>query len=135
ARAQSTPEQKAGARAAAEQGSAEFKAGQYQSAMDLFQRAESLFHAPTHLLMIARTHNALGQLVLAKESYLKVIHEDLPAGASPAFKKAQADAAKELKALEPRIPTIAVSADKPPAKNLTITMDGKPVPAALVGIA
>jgi hypothetical protein len=133
--AQPTPEEKAGARAAAEKGGDEFKAGHYKDALDLFLRAESLIHAPTHLLMIARTHAALGELVVAKETYLKITREDLPATAPGAFKRAHADAEKELKDLDPRIPAIQVSVSNAAgAKNLAVVMDGKPVPAALVGI-
>src|SRR5262245_25358178 len=97
-----TLEEKAGARAAAEQGNSAFKAGKYAEALDLFHRAETLVHAPTHLLMIARTHAALGQLVAAKEAFLQVGRDALGASAPAAFKKAQADAKTELAALDPR---------------------------------
>ena len=141
AEAQTTPsaEDKAGARATAERATAAFKDGRYAEAIDLFQRAEALFHAPTHVLMMARSYAASGKLVLAKESYLAVTREELAPKAPPAFKKAQNEAEKELKDLEPRIPSLEVSAalaggKKADTKNLVITMDGKPVPAALIGI-
>ena len=84
-RADPTPsaEDKAGARAAAERGGAEYKASHYKEALDLFLRAESLIHAPTHVLMIARTQAALGDLVLAKESYLRITREPLTSNAPP----------------------------------------------------
>lgn len=131
-------EDKAGARAAAERGTAAFKEGRYADAIDLFQRAEALFHAPTHVLMMARAYAALGKLVVAKESYLAITREELAPKAPAAFKKAKAEAEKELKDLEPRIPSLEVSAKRQsgaePLKNLVVTMDGKPVPAALIGI-
>ena len=136
-RADPTPsaEDKAGARAAAERGGAEYKASHYKEALDLFLRAESLIHAPTHVLMIARTQAALGDLVLAKESYLRITREPLTSNAPPAFKRALGDAEKELKDLDPRIPSIQVSAQgAPAAKGLVVLMDDKVVPAALVGI-
>lgn len=133
--AEPSAEDKAGARAAAEHGGAEFKAGHYKEALDLFLRAESLIHAPTHVLMIARTQAAVGDVVLAKESYLKITREELASSAPPAFKRAQADAEKELKDLEPHIPSIKVTVQGAAApKRLIVLMDDKPVPAALVGI-
>ena len=128
-------EDKAGARAAAERGGAEYKAAHFKEALDLFLRAESLIHAPTHVLMIARTQSALGDIVVAKESYLKITREVLANSAPPAFKRAHADAEKELKDLEPRIPSIQVTVTGAIAPtNLVVLMDDKAVPAALVGI-
>lgn len=130
-----TPEQKAGARAAATQGNEAFGQKRWAEALDLFTRAESLMHAPTHVLMIGRSHAALGHLVRAYEAFAALSHETLAPNAANAFKEAQAAAAKELKALEPRIPTLTVKVGDPAAKNVVITMDGEPWPAALVGIA
>jgi len=128
-------EDKAGARSAAERGGAEYKASHYKEALDLFLRAETLIHAPTHVLMIARTQAALGDLVLAKESYLKITRETLASSAPPAFKRAHEDAEKELKDLDPRIPSIQITTQgAPAAKGVVVLMDDKPVPAALVGI-
>jgi hypothetical protein len=135
AHADPTAEDKAGARAAAERGGTEYKAAHYKEALDLFLRAESLIHAPTHVLMIARTQAALGDIVVAKESYLKITREDLASSAPPAFKRAHGDAEKELKDLEPRIPSIQITVKGAAApKNLVVLMDDKAVPAALVGI-
>jgi hypothetical protein len=135
AHADPSAEDKAGARAAAERGGAEFKAAHFKEALDLFLRAESLIHAPTHVLMIARTQAALGDIVVAKESYLKITREDLASKAPPAFKRAHEDAEKELKDLEPRIPSIQVTVTGAAAPtSLVVLMDDKPVPAALVGI-
>jgi hypothetical protein len=85
--------------------------------------------------MIARTHLALGQLVAAKEAFLQVGRDTLPASAPAPFKKAQADARAELAAHDPRIPTIHVTARGGGSKRVEISMDGKTVPDALVGIA
>lgn len=135
ANADPSAEDKAGARAAAERGGAEYKAAHFKEALDLFLRAESLIHAPTHVLMIARTQAALGDIVVAKESYLKITREDLASSAPPAFKRAHGDAEKELKDLEPRIPSIQITVKGATApRSLVVLMDDKAVPAALVGI-
>lgn len=130
-----TLEQKAGARAAATQGNEAFGQKRWAEALDLFTRAEKLMHAPTHVLMIGRSHLALGHLVRAYEAFAALTHETLAPNAAAAFKAAQAAAATELKALEPRIPTLTVKVGDPNAKNVAITMDGQPWPVELVGIA
>ncbi len=48
-----TDEERAGARAAGLAGLEAYQAGKYDQAVDYFGRAESLMHAPTHLLYLA----------------------------------------------------------------------------------
>src|SRR5688572_13849493 len=76
-----TEEEIAGARSAATPGVKAYDAGDYAQAVDLFQRAESLVHAPPHLLYMARGNEKLGHLVTARELYNKIIRETLPASA------------------------------------------------------
>jgi hypothetical protein len=123
---------KAAARSLATQGAEAFQAGRNDEAIDLLSRAEALFHAPTHLLLIARAQAARGKLVLAKEAYLKIVREELAATAPEPFKRAHADAQKELAALEPRIASLRI--DLKGGAGATVTMDGEAVPAALVGV-
>jgi hypothetical protein len=129
-----TDEERAGARAAAMEGAQAFKDKKWAEAADLFSRAESLVHAPPHLLFMARAHVNLGKLVKAQEEYRKITREKLDAGAPKPFHDAQAEATKELKDLEPRVPavkTVVVGGD---GKTVTVTVDGAPVPAALIGV-
>jgi hypothetical protein len=132
ARAQSD-ETRAGARAAATEGARAFRDQKWAEAADLFTRAESLVHAPPHLLYTARAQVKLGQLVKAQESYNKIVREHLDSAAPKPFHDAQADATRELKDLEPRIPSVkaVVQGD---AKNMKVTMDDAVVPSALVGV-
>jgi hypothetical protein len=130
-----TAEAKAGARAAATQGNEAFGKKQWAESLDLFTRAESLMHAPTHVLMIARSHAALGHLVRAHEAYTALSRETLAPNAPNAFKEAQAAGTKELQALEPRVPTLVLKLSDSAAKNVVVTMDGETYPAALIGIA
>src|SRR5690349_19476001 len=83
-------EEKAAARALATQGAEALNNKKYAESLDLVTRAESIFHAPVHVLMIARAQAGLGKLVAAQESYLKVIREELAANAPAAFKRTQA---------------------------------------------
>jgi hypothetical protein len=133
ARAQ-TDEARASARAAATEGLHALQEGRYKDALDLCTRAESLMHAPTHLLLIARAQTKLGHLVEAQEAYIKIERERLAPGAPRAFADAQAAAADEQTALAPRVPTLKVTVDGG-ADDVEVTLDGAPFPAARIGIA
>ena len=129
-----TAAERAGARAAAEAGADAFDAGKWQNAITFFEKAEALFHAPPHLLYIARAQAKLGKLVESRETYLKLKRERLPAKAPAAFREAQDAASRELAALEPRIPYLTVSVDHPEGATVAVTMSGAPMPTALVGV-
>lgn len=129
-----TEAQRADARAAATAGAEAFEAGRFDEAVDLFSRAESLLHAPPHLLFIARSHVKLGHFVLAQEFYRKVTVETLAPGAPPAFARAQESARTELAALEPRIPRLKIKVTGAGKDAVETTMDGSVVPAAVLGI-
>jgi hypothetical protein len=126
--------ERAGARAAATEGATAFQAGDYAKAVDLFTRAESLVHAPPHLLYIARSHEKLGQLVKAREAYLKITRDKLAADAPDAFRQAKTSAEQELAALEPRIPYLTINVKGQGAESAAVLMDDKEVPKALVGV-
>lgn len=131
-----TPEERAGARAAADQGYDAFERGEWDRALDLFGRAESLVHSAVHVLYVARSNARLNRLIEAQEAYLRVVHEPLPTAAPAAMKQAQQEATRELAALEPQIPVISigvkgVSGTEP----LEVIQDGHVLPPALVGVA
>jgi hypothetical protein len=130
-----TDEARASARAAATQGLHALQEGRYKDALDLCTRAESLMHAPTHLLLIARAQTKLGHLVEAQEAYIKIVRDHLASNAPKAFVDAQATAADEQAALAPRVPTLKVDVEGASASDAQITLDGAPFPSALVGMA
>jgi len=129
-----TDEERSGARAAAQEGASAFKEHRWADAVDMFTRAESLVHSPVHLLFIARSRDKLGQLVEAREYYLKITREGISDSAPAAFLKAQQDAQKELATLEPRLAYITVSVQGRNPNEVTVKMDGRVVPPALVGV-
>jgi hypothetical protein len=129
-----TDEARSAARAAATEGLHALQEGRYKDAVDLCTRAESLMHAPTHLLLIARAQTKLGHLVEAQEAYIKIQRDRLAPNAPRAFVDAQAAANDEQAALAPRVPTLKVTLDGD-ATGAQITLDGAPFPAALVGLA
>jgi hypothetical protein len=128
-----TDEERSAARAAAGQGADAFDAGKWQEAVDLFGRAEALVHSPIHLLMMGRAEQKLGHWVKAYELFNRIKREGTPANAPSAVKKAVADAATELAQLEPQLPYVAASV-KNPSGDVAVTMDGVPVPPAVVGL-
>lgn len=124
-------ETKAAARAAATQGVAAEEAGNWAQAIELFARAESLVHAPPHLLHIARAEAKRGRLIAAQEAYLKITREELAESAPRVFVEAQTAANEELPALQKRIPALKVVVE---GGTGTVMLDGAPLQAALVGI-
>lgn len=130
-----TDEERAGARALAEQGGTAFDEGRWADAVDLFTRAQSVIDAPPHLLYIARAQEKQGNLVQAMEAYIKVTRSELEDDAPSAFVQAKADAARELAALTPRLPhvTVTVSGEQA-SEDVVVYVDGEPLPAAFVGV-
>lgn len=127
-------QERAAARAAANQGGDAFDAGRYEDALALFQNAERLVHALPHLLYIARSSEKLGKLVEAREAYLKIQRERLKPTDPEAFREAQAAADRELAALEPRLASVTVKLAGASAQEASVTVDGQPLSAALVGL-
>jgi hypothetical protein len=129
-----TDEQRAAARDLASDGADAFDQGKYADAIDKFSRAESLVHAVPHLLFLARSHAKLKQYVKAREAYMKIINEALPASASQAARDGKMAAQNEISAVESRIGKLTVQVEgKENAKDLVVTVNGNPVPAVLVG--
>lgn len=129
-----TDEEKAAARSLAKQGAEAFAAGRHAETLDLMTRAEAIVHAPPHVLYIARSQAALGKLVAARESYLKVIREELAATAPRAFKDAQQQAKAEVGPIEARIASLRIVLNGPGASKVNVKLDGQPVPTVLVGV-
>lgn len=128
-------EQRAGARTLATEGAQAFNEGRFKDAVDLFGKAESLLHAPPHLLFMARAHAKLGQFVKAREAYLKVVKEQLPPNAPQAFRDAQAAAEEERKQVEPHIGRLKVTVEGAEgAKDLAVAVNGQPFPVVLLGV-
>lgn len=132
-RVSAAAEDRVGARSAAEEGTRALDEGRYQDAVQLFRKAESLYHAPPHLLLLARAHAAQGNLVQAQESYMMVVNENLPASAPKAFHNAQSEARSELQALKGRIPKLTVNVAEE-YTELSITLDGQPYSLTLLGV-
>lgn len=128
-------EQRAGARTLATEGAQAFNEGRFKDAVDLFGKAESLMHAPPHLLFTARAHAKLGQFVKAREAYLKIVKEQLAPNAPQAFRDAQTAAEEERKQVEPHIGRLTIKVEgAESAKDLVVAVDGQPIPLVLLGV-
>jgi len=119
-----TDEDKSTARATATAGQKAHAKGDHEKSLKLFLKAESLVHAPTHLLYIARSQVELGQLVEAQETYKKLTYEKLSEGAPEAFRGAQEAARTELATLEPRIPHLTAELSENDVSEFDLIVDG-----------
>jgi hypothetical protein len=125
---------RATARALADEGMSFFEQKKYAEALDRFDRAATIIQAPTITLHAARSLDKLGRLIEAAERYRTCINTTLEDKAPEAFRSAQEAARSELQTLTPRIPSIEIAVKGPGAKGAIVTLDGKPVPRALIGV-
>jgi hypothetical protein len=127
-----TEEDVATARRLAQEGQAALDAKDYQTAVDKFRRAEALYHAPSILVGLGRAYVGLGKFVRARESYNKVLREQLAKDAPEAFVLAVKAAKAEVAPLEDKIAwvTIVVTGTSEPV----VKLDGDEVPVAALGV-
>lgn len=129
------PVERASARAMADQGFDAFDAGQWQLALDRFERAQALVRSPVHQLFIARCLAHLGRLLEARETYVAITREPLPPDAPAAVSDARSAAASELVILDARMPFVVIElAGEPGADPPEVSMDGRRLPPALLGV-
>jgi hypothetical protein len=112
-----------------------FQRGDYATASDKLEKAYSTFQMPSLGLWSARAREKLGRLVEAAERYREVAALKPTAGEEDVQRKAMQDATSELKALEPRIPSVVVTVEGAPPSGVTVTLDTAPMPPSLVGEA
>jgi hypothetical protein len=123
--AEPTPEQREQARAFANEGLALFKKGDYAGAIDKFEKAEGVVHAPPHVLYIARAHAKSGKLRVAREIYKRIVSEALGPKPPRPFQAAQQEAGRELDTLEDQIPRLRVEVSGAPRESTRVTVDGQ----------
>jgi len=109
------------------------EAGKCTEAIEKLTRAEALYHAPTILGRLGECQVNVGQIVVGTENLNRTVREQLPPNAPKAFKDAQARAQKALDAALPRIGHLTVLVE-PKEANISVTVSGVSVPAALLGV-
>ncbi|MDX2051046.1 MAG: hypothetical protein SFV15_01560 [Polyangiaceae bacterium] len=122
------------ARRTATEGIRLFQQGDFAGALERMERAQALYDVPVHRLFIARAQVKLNRWVEGAETYRKLSRLELDAKAPKEFVSAIESAKTELAELEPKIPTLRVVVKPETAKGITVTLDGRELPAAAVGI-
>jgi hypothetical protein len=122
------------ARELAVAGAEAFEKHDFATALDRFQRAESLYKVPSISVMVARCFAAVGRVVEAVDKYEETLRVPLEAGAPEAFQRAVAEATAEVEGVRARVARLELRlpADAPP--GTVVRLDDKPVPAALQGV-
>lgn len=116
------------ARALADRAMDLYEAGKYQKAIELFEEAEAVYHAPPHVLFLGRAHAKLGKQAAARKHFRSLVREQLPPDAPEPFRQAQRDAKAELDALEEGLPQVRIELVGGSADEAQLTIDGEPVP-------
>lgn len=109
------------------------QAGKHAEALEKFTRSFRVYGAPTTGLRIAECQAMLGKLVEAAEIFRAVQAIAVPPG-NAAFDQAKQQAAAELQQVEARMPRLTIEVTPASVRNLTVTIDGQPMSAALVGV-
>lgn len=124
------------ARSLASQGKEALDRAQYERARDLFHRAYTLVPAPTIALYEGRALAKLHRLVEAEEALMRAARTPLDAESPEPFRKAVHDAEDDLAALQARMPKVTITTSGPGASDpeLSVTLDGRPLASALVGV-
>lgn len=118
------------ARAFAQEAGDLLEAKRYDEALDRARKAEALYHAPIHLLMIGEAQEALGHLAEAMATYERMVAEPLPSSAPLLFRKAQDTARTRLRELGGRTPSLLVRVSGAPSERVTAKIDGQPLDVA-----
>jgi hypothetical protein len=123
----------AAARTLAVEGVKLAQAGKCDDAVDKLERAEKLHHAPIVLSALGECKVTQGKFVEGTEMLRRVIREPLPDHPSPAHVKAIEHAQSTLDAVSPKIGRLTISVAAQGEAQPSVTVDGEPVPAALLG--
>jgi hypothetical protein len=97
--------------------------GDAKGALGKLEEAERLFHAPTHLLYIARAKREIGDLLGAHATYVAILVEAIPNYAPQQFQEARQQAADEVAALRERVATVSIRVAG--AEDAAVTIDGE----------
>jgi len=130
--AEPTAADRATARTLAQEGQHALETRNYSVAIDKFSRADSLVHAPTLLLGLARAQVGSTKLVEAQENYNRIIREGVVPSAPKSWSKAVDDANKEVGAISARIPWVTITVLGPSSPEVVI--DSTPIPHASLGV-
>lgn len=110
------------------EGRARFDAQQYEAALELFKRAHEIAQAPTTGIDLAKTYEALGQLIEARKIVAEVAQLPVEPNEKPIFAESRALAKDAVDALDTRIPLLKLQIVGPPLSATRVSIDGKTLP-------
>ncbi|WP_437587384.1 tetratricopeptide repeat protein [Sorangium sp. So ce1000] len=121
------------ARTKAYEGLKLYGADRWQEALEAFQEADRLYHAPTLVLYMARCQRKLGRLEVARDLYEQVLAEPLPEDPPTAFLEARQDAETELAGVRAALEATAAKgpSSAEPAPSAAAEGGGSLVPAGV----
>jgi hypothetical protein len=128
---------RATARSLGQEGQQAFENKDYPTAEDRFRRADTMVHAPTLVLGLARALAAEGKYVEAQESYNRIIREGLPPGAPEVFKRALDDAKKEVDAISAKVGAVTITVKAAGGVDIPapqVVLDEHPINSASLGV-
>lgn len=126
---------RAAARSLGNAGVEAYQAGNFELAATKLDKAYQVLRVPSLGLWSARAFAKVGKLLQASERYREVTRLQPSEGDVGVQKQAQADAASELEAIQPRIPSVVVRVEGAPPTEVSVTLDGVPLASALIGEA
>jgi hypothetical protein len=134
----SAQEPDAGTRMAARElamsGAEAFDKQDFTTALDRFQRAESLYKVPSISVMLARCYARVGRVVEAVDKYEETLRVPLDAAAPEAFQRAVADATAEVEAARARVARLELRLPADAPAGAVVTLDDRRMPPALLGV-
>jgi hypothetical protein len=111
------------------------ESGEYEKAIDRFDRAYEIEHTPALGLWVARTLARAGRLLEASDRYRALSQQSLPPDAGARDWAAKRDAESERRQLLPRIPSVVVVVDGANKEEVSVTLNGQPLPANAIGVS
>lgn len=103
-----------------------YEAGRWAEAEAKLVEAEAVLHSPVFVLYVARCQRNAGRMLDARESYRRVVGEQLAPSAPPAWRQALVDARAELTVLEQAVPSLIVRVPDG-TSAAQVAVDGRPV--------
>ena len=110
------------------------QAGNCSEAIDKLERSEKLRHSPIVLGKLGECLVNLGKLVEGTEALRRMLREPLPPEPTPALQQAYERAQASLDSAKPRLAGLTINVKAPADAKVSVTVDGEPVPSAVVGV-
>lgn len=108
--------------------------GDLKGAVKAFAAADALMHVPTTGLELARALAAVGQLVEARDTTLRITRNPEKPNEPAPFKAARDAAASLNDELAARIPSLTINVKNvPDGATASVTIDGTALPSELIG--